>query len=355
MITPVILSGGAGSRLWPLSRLNRPKPFHALTGESSLLADTLDRLCDGDWAANFSAPVIVCAERHAASAREALAGRAATLILEPEPKSTAAAAAAACRHALAADPEAIVIVTPADHYIGRVDRFRAALATAAEAARAGRIVMLGVRPTAPQTGYGYIRRGGALEPGVFEAAGFVEKPDADTAAAYLTDGGYFWNAGVFVMRADVFLEELARLRPDISAPATRAYAAARRDDGQAHLDAAEWSKAAADSIDYAVVEKTARSALVPVEMEWSDIGSWDAVHAAAPQDANANALRGDAIVHDSSGCLVWSQGGRLVALAGCSNLVVIDTGDAVCVAPRDRAQEVRDIVDRLKRERPDKL
>jgi mannose-1-phosphate guanylyltransferase/mannose-1-phosphate guanylyltransferase/mannose-6-phosphate isomerase len=341
-VIPVILSGGAGTRLWPLSRGRRPKQMLALAGTESMLRQTARRVADP---ALFAAPVIVASAAQA-DAIEAEVPEAATLILEPAPRNTAPAIALA---ALDAAPDDVLLVLPSDHLIADAEGFRAAVRRALPYARDGWIVTFGMTPDRPETGYGYIQRGRALADGVFEAARFVEKPDRATAEGWLAQGGYDWNGGIFLMRADAVTEGLAAHAPDM-ADAVRRAVAGRTTDGKRTLPEAQAFKASpAQSIDYALMEKAARVAVVPVSVGWSDIGSWAALHEVAARDADGNAVSGEALVLGSSGCLVRSDG-PLVAVVGVTDLVIVATADAVLVVPRGEAQRVKEVVDRLKQE-----
>lgn len=351
-ITPVIMSGGSGTRLWPVSRTQKPKQFHAFAGGGSLLAETVARVSSAEARrAGFAPPVLICSAAHAGTAR-AEAGEAgadlSALILEEQGRNTAPAAAFAAFHAAEADAEALVLLSPADHHMAAPAVFVAAVEKSAEAARAGRLVTFGIRPDAPETGYGYIRRGdGEAGDGVAAVEAFVEKPDHAAAQAYLADGSYFWNAGIFLFRADVLLDELKAHRPDIFAGAKKAYDAAARDGDTITLKAEDLADCPADSLDYAVMEKTANAAVMPVDPRWSDVGSWSAVWALSEKTGDGDALSGDVMGLDTSGCLIRSDG-PMVAALGVEDLVIVATGDAVFVAPRARAQDVRKIVEALK-------
>jgi mannose-1-phosphate guanylyltransferase/mannose-1-phosphate guanylyltransferase/mannose-6-phosphate isomerase len=341
------MSGGAGSRLWPLSRQAAPKQLHALLGERSLLRETLDRLASAPQV--FGQPVVVCNATHEQAVRAQFDGLdpAPRLILEPVGRNTAACAAIAAGWAAERiGREALVLLAPADHLIASAGAFAGAVSRAVPAAREGQLVTLGVRPTHPETGYGYIRLGPPLG-GIFEAAEFVEKPDAATAERYLAHGGYLWNAGYFLFRADRMLEEMARLQPEIAARAAEALRLGRATEGAVALDAEAFAAAPSDSVDYAVMEKTGRVAVAPLETGWSDVGSWAAVWEALAKDGAGNALSGDVLALDASGCLIRSEG-PTVAVCGARDLVVIATGDAVLVVPRDQSQRVKAVVEQLK-------
>ena len=339
-ITPVILSGGAGTRLWPLSRRLQPKQMLTLGGERTMLQLTAARVADRTL---FEAPVIVAgADQAEAVADQLRAGGTAPgmLILEPAARNTAAAVALA---ALAAEADDLLLVMPSDHLIGDPARFVDAVRTAVPLAGQDWLVTFGVRPDRPETGYGYIRRGEALGPGLFRAMRFVEKPDLATAETFLADGGYDWNAGIFLFRAGAFLEALATHASDIAAQVGAAMDRATREEGVVSPDATAFEAVRAQSIDRAVMEHADRIAVVPVDMQWSDVGSWQALFDASPKDGDSNALSGEVVALDSRGCLIRSDGPLVVAV-GIEDLAVIATGDAVLIVPRDRAQRVQDAV-----------
>jgi mannose-1-phosphate guanylyltransferase/mannose-6-phosphate isomerase len=271
------------------------------------------------------------------------------IVLEPMGRNTAPAAAVAALIAGEQDPKAIVALFPSDHVVGDEPAFRAALAVAVKAAEAGNIVTFGLKPTSPETGYGYIERGEKLAgvEGAFKVQAFREKPDADTAAAYVADGNYFWNGGMFVFRVDVLLEEFEKLAPDILPPVREAVAKAARDLDFIRLDADSFAKAPNISVDYAVMERTTRAAVVPCDIGWNDVGSWSSLWEIRPQDEDGNVLQGDVVVHDTKNSFVHSES-VLTAMVGVENLVVIATKDAVLVADKAHAQDVKVIVDKLK-------
>tara|TARA_R110000782_G_scaffold78293_3_gene155874 strand:- start:61152 stop:62216 length:1065 start_codon:yes stop_codon:yes gene_type:complete len=339
-ITPVILSGGSGTRLWPLSRAAKPKQFLQFTPGGTMLELTLERTPDG----TFADPVIVCNAAHADMVAGQCGGRDATLILEPAARNTAPAIALA---ALALPGDALMLVSPSDHVIVDVAAFHAAIASAAPLAAQGWLVTFGVNPSGPETGYGYIRRGAAVAGEICRVERFVEKPDAATAQAYLDEGNYSWNAGIFLFRADAYLEALASHAPEILAAARAAMATAVRDGAQIRPDAQSFAASPSDSIDYAVMEKADKVAVVPVDMGWSDIGSWDALYELLDKDEDGNAHVGDVLALDSKGCLVRSDG-PVVTLAGVEDLIVIATSDTVMVLPRGKSQDVKKIVEGLK-------
>ena len=355
-IRPVVLSGGSGTRLWPLSRRARPKQFVPLAGRRSLFAETLARVSGPP----FAPPLVIASARHEALVADELAQAgetAASVLLEPEGRNTAAAVAAAALWARrrGADEEVLALL-PADHHIADAAAFRQALAAAAELARREPlIVTLGIAPDRPATGYGYIEAGAALGPHGFALRRFHEKPDARTAARYLARGGFYWNAGIFVARARSFADAFAAHAPEL----WRAVEAAMADleptaGGAARLPAGPWARVPAISFDYAVMEKTEDAAVIPVACGWSDVGSFDALLGLIARDESGNALSGPVTVEEARDCLVWSRGPR-VAVHGLSDVVVIAEEDAVLVIPAAAAQEVRRLVARLAEEDPDRL
>lgn len=343
---PVILSGGSGTRLWPMSRAALPKQLLALNGPRTMIQDTVLRAQLPDAAT----PVVICNESHRfliAEQMRSIGVKPQAIVLEPQGRNTAPAAAVAAL--IAADPKDIILLLPSDHVVTDEAAFRDAVAVAIRAAEAGNIVTFGVAPTKPETGYGYIQRGTALSgiEGAFKVRRFVEKPDAATAERYLADGGYFWNSGMFVFRADVLLEETARHAPEVASAARDAVAKAKRDPDFIRLDAESFVRAPNISIDFAIMEHTDRAALVPSALGWSDVGSWSSLWEIQEQDEQGNVLQGDVIAHDTRGSYVRSEKG-LVALVGARNLAVVVTRDVVLVADKARAQDVKSIVDRLK-------
>jgi mannose-1-phosphate guanylyltransferase/mannose-6-phosphate isomerase len=343
MLTAVILSGGAGTRLWPLSRELYPKQLLPLTGERTMLQQTVLRL-EGLTAA---APVIVCNEQ----LRQLHITPRAT-VLEPFGRNTAPAIALAAHAALkgiaadanAADP--VLLVLPADHVIRNVPAFQRAVRLALSAAEAGHLATFGIVASAPETGYGYIQRG-APEGAAFRIARFVEKPDAERARAFVKSGDYYWNSGMFMFRARRYLQELARFQPEMARICEAAFRGARADLDFTRIEAASFEACPADSIDYAVMEKTADAVVVPLDAGWSDIGSWSALHEASETDAHGNVVRGDVISEDTQGSYLYSES-RLVAAVGLKDHVVVETKDAVLVAPKSRVQDVRKLVLHLK-------
>jgi mannose-1-phosphate guanylyltransferase/mannose-6-phosphate isomerase len=333
LIHPVILCGGGGTRLWPRSRKTMPKPLLPLVGDRTLFEATLDRCGDG---AVFAPSIIVTGADHLEHVEAQLAGCAdAQIIVEPEAKNTAAAIALA---AARLPDDAIMLVCPSDHHIADVEAFRAAARASAALAAQDWMVSFGITPTAPETGFGYIQRGEALDGG-FKVDRFVEKPDLERAKAFLADGGYSWNGGIFAFRAGAFMAELRTHRPDIAEAVERAVAQGRADGNAFHPGAAAFGTIAGESVDYAVMEKTARAAMVPVSMGWSDIGNWQALRDAREGDADGNRIRGRAELVDCRNVLVESDGPRINVI-GLENVAVIVDGDEVLVTTMDGAQKV---------------
>lgn len=345
MLTPVVLSGGSGTRLWPLSRELYPKQLLPLVGERTMLQETVLRL-DG---LESTSPIVVCNEAHRFLVAEQLRQldvKPQAIILEPVGRNTAPAIALA---AMQAEPDALLLVLPADHVIRDVQAFQAAVRAATAAATAGKLVTFGIVPTAPETGYGYIKQADAVDDGIFAIARFVEKPDPARAAAFLAEGGYYWNSGMFLFRAGRYLEELGQHAPDIVQAARAALAGARLDLDFVRVDQAAFEACRPDSVDYAVMERTSTAVVVPLAAGWSDVGSWSALHEALSADARGNVTKGDVLVEDSDGCYLYAES-RLVSVVGLQEHVVVETKDAVLVAPKDRVQDVKKLVARLKAE-----
>ncbi|WP_010629053.1 MULTISPECIES: mannose-1-phosphate guanylyltransferase/mannose-6-phosphate isomerase [Halomonadaceae] len=348
MITPVILAGGNGSRLWPLSRQLRPKQFLPLTGSLSMLQETLTRLIPLEQ----HPPVVICNDEHRFLVAEQLRQLdivPACILLEPEGRNTAPAIALAALQQLEHDPLALLLVLAADHRIIDETAFHESLLPAQTLAQQGCLVTFGVVPTHAETGYGYIQRGDPQGDHGFCVKRFVEKPDRTTAEDYLATGDYYWNSGMFLFQASRYLEELQRFRPDIHDACRRAMAGAIHDLNFIRLDEAEFLHCPADSIDYAILERTASASVVPLAAGWSDIGSWSSLWEACPQDAQGNAVRGDVLIHQSYDLMVHAEH-RLVATVGVKDLIVVETKDAVLVVHRDRVQEVKQVAERLKEE-----
>lgn len=344
---PVILSGGSGTRLWPLSREAYPKQFLPLAGTDTMLQATWARVA----ALATGAPLVVANEDHRFMVAEQLREAGCTpaaILLEPVGRNTAPAIAVAALQATAGGEDPLLLVLPSDHVIADAAAFRAAVAQAATAATTGSLVTFGIVPTGPETGYGYIK--GAAGQGaaaVIKVDRFVEKPDAATAAGYVASGEYFWNSGMFLFKASRYLAELERHQPAMLAACRAAFDGARRDADFVRLDKTAFAACPADSIDYAVMEKTADAAVLPIAVGWNDVGSWSALWEVAEQDGNGNAHHGDVVALDCRDTLAWGDR-RLVAMIGLQDVVVVDTDDAVLVAHKDRVQDVKTVVTRLK-------
>ena len=345
-LLPVIMAGGSGSRLWPLSRELHPKQFLTLEGDSAMLQVTIQRLAG----VTTEKPLVICNEAHRFLVAEQLRqldmlGQ--NILLEPVGRNTAPAIALAALHAVAKGEDPLLLVLAADHVIRDVDAFHASLRCALSYAEAGSLVTFGIVARSPETGYGYIRRGKPAGEGAFHVDAFVEKPDAGTAAQYVASGDYDWNSGLFLFRASRYLEELQQHRPDILAACKAAMAGARTDMDFIRVDEASFLRCPDDSIDYAVMEKTAAAVVVPMDAGWSDVGAFSSLWEVLPKDTNGNVLQGDVLSHDSHNNLVMAEN-MLVATVGLADTVVVQTKDAVLVAPRNRVQEVKQIVSQLK-------
>ena len=345
-LQPVLLSGGSGTRLWPLSREAYPKQFLALAGDDTMLQATWQRVAG----LADAAPIVVAGEDHRFLVAEQLRQIGAptpAILLEPIGRNTAPAIAAAALQALRDGEDPLLLVLPSDHVVRDADAFRAAVRAAMPAAEQGALVTFGIMPDAPETGFGYIEaeRG----EGVQRVLRFVEKPDAVTAQTYLDAGGYYWNSGMFLLRASRYLEELRKFRADIVGGAQAAFDAAQRDGDFIRLDKAAFAACPADSIDYAVMEKTDAAMVLPVDIGWNDVGSWSALWEVSEQDGDGNAHHGDVISIDSRNSYAYAR--RMVALVGVDDLVVVETDDAVLVARKDRVQQVKDVVAKLKSDR----
>jgi mannose-1-phosphate guanylyltransferase / mannose-6-phosphate isomerase len=352
MLIPVLLSGGVGSRLWPVSRELYPKQFLPLIGSSSLLSQTLKRAAAID---EVSAPIVVCNDEHRFLVAEQLRQsgvKAAAILLEPEGKNTAPAVAVAALRALAIDADATLLVLPADHVIQQPEAFAAAVARGLKAAAEGYLVTFGIVPTAPETGYGYIQAGPVWRDGIHELKRFVEKPDLETAKTYLQSGEYVWNSGMFLLRANTYLGELEVHTPAILAAARKALDAAHTDLDFSRLDKTAFATCPSDSIDYAVMERTRRGMVIPLACGWSDVGSWSSLWEVENKDSDDNVLSGDVLIHEVSGSYIRSES-RLVAAIGIDDIVVVETSDAVLIANKARVQDVKHIVAALKKSKRD--
>ena len=345
-IVPVILSGGSGTRLWPTSTPATPKQLLALTAEQTMLQLTAMRTAG----ARFAAPVVVANAAHADEVERQLSAvglGAGALVLEPVARNTAPAIALA---ALAAGGGAApLLVMPSDHVIADLPTFHAAIEAALPLVEQGWLATFGIAPDAPETGYGWIKMGDPIGAGVHRVAQFVEKPPRDKAEAMFAGGEHVWNGGIFLFRADRFLEELGRYEPAMLQAAKASMDAMRRDGVRIYPDADSFAASPSQSIDYAVMERADRVAVVPVSMGWNDVGSWDALHAISERDAAGNAHRGEVIAIDTKGCLVRSDGPR-IALVGVSDLIVVASGNDILILPRGRSQEVKALIEAMKRD-----
>jgi mannose-1-phosphate guanylyltransferase/mannose-6-phosphate isomerase len=350
-VHPVILSGGSGTRLWPLSRAMYPKQFIRFsdTQPETFLAAALKRLGAG---LGFPPPIVVCNNDHRFLVRdeaERARVRPSAIVLEPAARNTAPAVAVAALLVERSDPAGILAVMPSDHVIEDEQGFVAAVRKAADIAATGKLVLFGIPPSAPHPGYGYIRRGAALAgfDGAFAVGAFREKPDRETAASYLASGDHYWNSGIFVLGARAFLGELERLQPSILAGAKRALADAASDLDFLRLDAQGFASAPSISMDYAVMERTGLAAVLPIDVGWSDVGSWSSLWELGSRDGDGNAVHGDVLLEATRNCYIHSQQ-SLVAAIGVSDLVIVDTPDALLVADRSKAQDVAKVVAKLK-------
>ncbi|MBD9369554.1 mannose-1-phosphate guanylyltransferase/mannose-6-phosphate isomerase [Xanthomonas sp. XNM01] len=342
-ILPVILSGGSGTRLWPLSRESYPKQFLPLVGETTMLQATWQRVAP---IAGLP-PIVVANEEHrfvAAEQLQTVGAAPSAILLEPVGRNTAPAIAIAALEATRDGGDALLLVLPSDHVIQDEAAFRAAVLQASAAAEAGRLVTFGIVPTAPETGYGYIRA--ASGDGVRAVERFVEKPDLATAEDYVASGEYFWNSGMFLFRATRFLEELGRLQPQMLAGCRQAWEQARRDMDFVRLEREAFTAVPSDSIDYAVMEKTGDAAVLPLDAGWNDVGSWSALREVSQQDADGNAHHGEVIAIDCRN--TYAYGTRLIGLVGLEDTIVVETDDAVLVGRSDRIQEVKEIVAQIR-------
>ncbi|MCG2635342.1 MAG: mannose-1-phosphate guanylyltransferase/mannose-6-phosphate isomerase [Gammaproteobacteria bacterium] len=347
MLQPVIMAGGSGSRLWPLSRQLNPKQFLALVSpEVTMLQATIQRLQGLDAAA----PRLICNEEHrflAAEQLRQLGMEEADILLESVGRNTAPAIALAALHSIAEGEDPVLLVLAADHLIRDTQAFHTSVRTAMPLARDGKLVTFGIVPTSPETGYGYIEQGKALAEGGFAVARFVEKPDAQTATGYIEQGNYFWNSGMFMFRASVYLAELEKFRPDILAACRKAHAGCQRDMHFIRMDRDAFAACPDDSIDYALMEKTDLAAMVPLDGGWSDIGSWSALWEVSDKDADGNVLKGDVLARACQNNHIHADS-RLVAAVGVQDLVIVETRDAVLVAHRDQVQDVKKVVEQIR-------
>mgnify|MGYP001131122200 CR=1 FL=1 len=348
MLIPLILSGGSGTRLWPISRRNLPKQFLSLAGSETLFQQTLRRAAA---LRDVGGPIVVASDDHrflAAEQLQELNIANASILLEPVARNTAPAIAVGALQAMARSAEALILVLPADHLIGDDASFADAVAKARPLAEEDWLVTFGIRPDRAETGFGYIRRGTPLGDFAFEVAQFVDKPAMEVAEQYLTSGEYDWNSGMLLFKASSYLDELASHAPEMLAAAAAAFSGANADLDFIRLNAEAFAAARSDSIDYAVMEKTRRAAVVPVSCGWSDIGSWDALWLAAEKDQDGNHIEGDVIALDTTGSMIHSHDRHLVATIGLEDVVIVTTPDATLVARRDASQDVKKVVEQLK-------
>ena len=347
-IYPVILSGGAGTRLWPLSRAALPKQLLPLVSDKTMLQETVQRLGGRN---GMMAPLIVCGNEHrflVAEQMREIGVAPLGILLEPVGRNTAPAVAAAAHYLKAIDPQAVMLVLPADHVIKDVDAFYAAIQRAAGLVEEGALATFGIVPTAPETGYGYIQSGESLSAeGCFKVAKFVEKPDRETAQGFIAAGNFFWNSGMFLFRADAYLKELAQFQPDMASLSEEAVGKGYRDLDFCRLDEAAFTACPSDSIDYAVMEHTRQAVVAPASIGWNDVGSWSALVDVLQADGDGNVTRGDVYTDNARNCLVRAEG-RIVAAIGVQDLVIVETSDAVLVAHKDHVQRVKQVVDHLK-------
>jgi len=346
-ISPVIMCGGSGTRLWPLSRALFPKQFLPLVNDTSMLQDTLKRLPN-----NCSDPVFICNEEHrflVAEQVRQLSLSQGTILLEPEGRNTAPAVALAALNALKKDEDAILLVLAADHVIKNTEAFHQVVSQASVAAAEGKLVTFGIVPSHAETGYGYIKKGEQQKDSTFKVAQFVEKPDEATAISYLASGEFLWNSGMFLFKASRYLEELAKYRPDILEQCQQAMADVEYDLDFLRPNKTAFLACANESIDYAVMEKTDAAVVIPLDAGWSDVGSYSALWEVCDKNEEQNVLKGDVIAQQTTNSYIHSQN-KLITTIGVDNLVIIDTPDAVLVANKDKVQEVKQIVEQLKKE-----
>ncbi len=347
VIVPVIMSGGAGTRLWPLSRPEKPKQMHKLFGNVTLLQETAARV-PADC--GFTAPIVICATSQCEDVRQQLSEigiEPVTIIGEPVPRNTAPCADIAAR--AVADlfgPEALVLLLASDHFIADSIGFRAAIHQAASVCQQGHIITFGPEPVRPETGYGYLLAGAKITDGICKLDRFVEKPDLKTAEKYIEDGNYLWNSGMFLFPAELMLSEIAKYRPEIAKACQQAYKNSVIKDAEMLLDADSFSTGVAESIDNAVMENTDIGAVIALDVGWSDVGSWQAIYELSQKDFNKNACSGQTIAVDSENCLIRSDGIRIAA-AGVQDMAIIANGNDVLIMPLKQAQKVRKLVEQL--------
>ena len=346
-IIPIILSGGAGTRLWPLSWGDHPKQFLPLVSERTMIQETLLRL----KGLELGCPIVSCGEGHRFMVAQQIgevSEKKPTIILEPMAKNTAPAIAAACCAAIEQDPEAVVIVLPSDHVIKNGDTYREAVLKAAEQAEKGYLVTFGIVPNFPATGYGYIKCGERIEHHVYSLEQFVEKPDLPTAQEYLSTGLYSWNSGMFVFKPKVFLDELAKHEPKMAKFACESYSNARIESDFVWLDKSSFQQIEGNSIDYAVMEKTKKGMIVKLNAGWDDVGSWSALYDISKKDGNMNVIKGDDIITLDTTSSYIRGGKRTIATIGLDNVVIVDSDDALLVAAKGKIQDVKKIAEKIK-------
>jgi len=358
-LSPVILAGGGGTRLWPLSREHYPKQFLSLFGEKTLLQETLSRLNGLNTSIDVSDPVIICNEAHrflVAEQSAQISKNISNIILEPKGRNTAPALTVAAIQQIKEEGDAVIIMMPADHIITEIELFHDAIKAALDMAQDNYLVTFGVKPAYPETGYGYIHMANKIqtinEQSIHAISGFTEKPDRSTAENYLSSGDYLWNSGIFMMKASVWLEKIMLLQQEIANASSEAIDKGKNDGLFFRLDEESFLKCPDDSIDYAVMEKLAQNhddkiAVIPIDVGWSDVGAWSSVWEINDKDSNNNYVEGDAIVEDSSNCFIKSERGLVVTI-GCHDMVIVDTDDAIMIADRNKTQDVKKIVEKLK-------
>ena len=341
-ICPVILAGGSGTRLWPLSRSAYPKQFLDITSEKTMLQETLARL-DG---LDLMDPIIICGEDHRFYVKDQMAeiGIKGNILLEPAPRNTAPAITIA---AMLSDPKTILLVLPADHLVKDITHFHESIKKAIDHSIKGHLVTFGINPSSPNTNYGYMKAGKEIDGG-YQVTEFIEKPKKETAESYLKEGNYFWNSGMFIFQASSFLEEIKKHEPEIYDTCKNSFKRISFDKFFTRIEKNSFSKCNSKSIDYAVMEKTEKAILVPLDAGWSDLGTWDAVHEISSKDEDGNSCNGNVVNKNSKNSLILSSSGRLVATIGLDSFIVIDTKDAIFISPKDQLDGIKDLISDLK-------